>query len=58
MEREKLEEKERRRAAREAARKAAELKKLRDEVQELFISKGETKEHILQQDLIEANGNI
>lgn len=58
MEREKLEEKERRRAAREAARKAAELKKLRDEVQELYISKGEPKEHILQQDLIEANGNI
>ena len=41
MEREKLEEKEKRRAAREAARKANELKKLKDEINENFILKGE-----------------
>lgn len=47
LEREKQEDKERRKAAREAAKKANELKKLRDEVNEAFILKGEPREHIL-----------
>eukprot|EP00347_Sterkiella_histriomuscorum_P006020 403354377 len=57
QEREKQEEKEKRKAAREAQRKANELKKLKDEIYESFIQKGEQKEHILQQDLIEVTGH-
>lgn len=57
MEREKQEDKSRRRAAREAARKANELKKLKEEINEKFILKGEPKEHILSQEMIEITGN-
>lgn len=54
---EKQQEKERRRAAREAQKKANELQKLRNEVNEQFVMKGESREHMLQQDLLEINGN-
>jgi hypothetical protein len=57
QEREKQEEKMKRKAAREAARKANELKKLKDEIHEQFIAKGESREHILSQDIIEITGH-
>lgn len=57
QEKEKQEEKARRRAAREAQRKANELRKLKEEVNEVFVSKGESREHILIQDLVEITGN-
>lgn len=47
MEKEKEEEKRKRRAAREAVKKANELKKLKDEVHDTFVAKGEHKEHVL-----------
>lgn len=56
-ERYRLEEKRKRRAQREAAKKAAELKKLKEEVYVKFVQKGEYKEHILGQEMIEINGN-
>jgi hypothetical protein len=40
-------EKLRRRASREAKRKAEELRKLKEEVHAIFISKGESREHIM-----------
>ena len=55
--REREEAKQQRRAAREAARKARELQKLKDEVFAEFVAKGEPREGILVQDLVEANGN-
>jgi hypothetical protein len=46
QERARVTEKLRRRASREAKRKAEELRKLKEEVREIFIAKGESKEHI------------
>ena len=55
-EKEKEEEKKRRRAAREAIKKANELKKLKDEVNDMFVAKGEHKEHVLNQEIVEITG--
>jgi hypothetical protein len=57
MERERQEEKQRRRAARLAAKKAAELRKLKEEINESFIKKGEPREGMLLQDMVEIDGN-
>jgi hypothetical protein len=54
--REKEEDKRKRRLAREAVKKANELKKLKDEVHSLFVVKGESKEHVLNQEFIEITG--
>jgi len=56
-EKEREEAKQQRRAAREAARKAKELQKLKDEVHAEFVAKGDHREGILLQDLVEINGN-
>jgi hypothetical protein len=53
---EKLEEKRRKKEAKELARKAAELKKLRDDVNKLFVLKGEYKDSILSHEPFNANG--
>lgn len=47
MEREKEEERKRKKAAREAIRKANELKKLKEEIYQTYVAKGESREHIL-----------
>jgi len=56
QEREKEEEKRERRAAREAVKKANELKKLKQDIYTNFVEKGEHRENILNQDLIEIDG--
>jgi len=56
MEREKEEEKMRRKAAREAVKKANELRKLKEEIYNNFVAKGESKENILAQEIIEIDG--
>jgi len=55
--REKQEEKRRRKEAKEQARKAAELKKLREDVAAAFVAKGEFKENILAHEMYEVSGN-
>lgn len=52
-----LEDKRKRRAAREAQRKANEMRKLKEEIYWKFIAKGEYKEQILGSEMIEINGN-
>ncbi len=54
--RERMEEKRRKKEAKEAARKAAELKRLREEVNTVFLSKGEFKDSILNNEVSEITG--
>lgn len=54
---EKLEEKRRRKELKEQARKAAELKRLREEVNALFVAKGEFKDGVLIQEQQEITGH-
>lgn len=59
IERKKIEKEEfrqKRREAREARRKQQELQKLKDQIKATFVDKGETREHILQQDLLDITG--
>lgn len=46
-----------RRDARERRRKEEELKKLRELIKATFVDKGEVKDHILQQDILDITGN-
>lgn len=55
---EKEEAKQRRRAAREAHKKASELKKLKSEVNQEFVVKGEPRDNIMIQDMLEVTGNF
>ena len=55
--REKQDEKRRKRDAKESARKAAELKKLREEIDSQFVAKGEYKEGILLNEPNEITNN-
>lgn len=54
--REKLEGKRRKKEAKEAAKKAAELKKLKEEVFNTYISRGDSRDGILANEVMNANG--
>ena len=55
--REKEEAKQKRRNERERRRKLEELKKLKEEIHKLFVSKGDTKDGITSFDLLDIHGN-
>jgi hypothetical protein len=47
-----------RREARETRRKEQELFKLKTEIKQFLVDKGEIREHILQSDLLDINGHF
>lgn len=53
----KLEEKQRKKEAKESNKKAAELKRLKDDVDSLFIARGEYRDSILQQEVSNVNSH-
>lgn len=46
----------RRREARETRRKQQEYEKLKTEIKKFFLEKGETRDHVMAQDLLDVNG--
>lgn len=49
-------ERQRRREARETRRKQQEFEKLKTEIKKFFVDKGEVRDHVINQDLLDVNG--